>query len=149
MPDEGSDLIVYSPDGEAKLAVEVKRVPTADDAWAIKFRRNLMAHSAISQTPYFLLAMIENLYLWTPGSPIDQDSVDYKAKTADVLGRFIDPDDLVSITGSGLELLVSSWLKTLVDSEVSKESAPELDWVLDSGLYETIKNGSVELEYQR
>ena len=35
-----------------------------------------------------------------------------------------------------------------VRSVVTREDAPELDWVLDSGLYDCIRRGSVKMEYQ-
>ena len=143
-----ADIIVYSPIGHPRLAVEVKRVKGVDDDWASKFRRNLLSEGLIPEKLFFLLVMQEQLYLWLPDTPLEQYAADYKAKTADVLGRFVELDELEEISGQDLEFLVSTWLRALVDSLVTKEDATELDWVLDSGLYEDIRDGSVKLEYQ-
>ena len=143
-----ADIMVYSPDGQAQLAVEVKAVRESDDEWANEFRRNLLCDNLIPNTTYFLMVLREHLYLWLPNSPIEQEGANYKAKTKDVLGRFLEADKLERISGQGLEYLVGSWLNAVVMSVVTREDAPELDWVLDSGLYDCIKGGSVKLEYQ-
>jgi len=39
------------------------------------------------------------------------------------------------------------WINTLVDSELNNENMDkELAWLFDSGLYETIKHGSVRID---
>ena len=148
MPNQLADIMVYSPDGQAQLAVEVKAVRDADDDWANEFRRNLLDENLIPRVTYFLIVLREHLYLWLPNSPIEQESANYKAATKDVLGRFMEADKLKSISGQGLEFIVSSWLNAMAASVVTKEDAPELDWALDSGLYDRIRGGSVKLEYQ-
>ena len=148
MPNQLADIMVYSPDGQAQLAVEVKAVRDADDDWANEFRRNLLDENLIPCVTYFLIVLREHLYLWLPNSPIEQESANYKAATKDVLGRFMEADKLKSISGQGLEFIVSSWLNAMAASVVTKEDAPELDWALDSGLYDRIRGGSVKLEYQ-
>ena len=148
MQRESTDIMVYGPKGDVQLAVEVKGVKGVGDDWANEFRHNLHSLNLIPRTPYFLLVLREHLYLWLPDSPVGQTAADYKAKTNDVLRRFAKPDELENISGQGLEYMVNSWLNALVGSSVTKEDAPELDWVLDSGLYDCIRDGSVKLEYQ-
>ena len=128
MPNQLADIMVYSPDGQAQLAVEVKAVRDADDDWANEFRRNLLDENLIPRVIYFLIVLREHLYLWLPNSPIEQESANYKAATKDVLGRFMEADKLKSISGQGLEFIVSSWLNAMAASVVTKEDAPELDW---------------------
>ena len=50
------------------------------------------------------------------------------------------------LSSFGLELLTSSWLSALAVSQVSRGEVPELDWIFDSGLYDSIKDGSVKVE---
>ncbi len=148
MPNQLADIMVYSPNGQAQLAVEVKAVKEEDDDWANEFRRNLLYEDLIPRATYFLMVLREHLYLWLPNSPIEQEGANYKAKTKDVLGRFLEVDELTRISGQSLEYMVGSWLNAVVGSVVTREDAPELDWVLDSGLYDCIKDGAVKLEYQ-
>ena len=77
---------------------------------------------------------------------MDTVPADYKVPTKDVLrlrGDEANPDRLSSF---GLELLTSSWLNILAASRVSKEEEPDLAWVFDSGLYESIKDGLVKVQ---
>ena len=47
----------------------------------------------------------------------------------------------------GLELLVTSWLEDLVNTELQRdEVGSHLQWLFDSGLYEAITHGSVAIE---
>ena len=148
MPNQLADIMVYSPDGQAQLAVEVKGVKGAGDDWANEFRRNLLSENLIPRTTYFLMVLREYLYLWLPNSPFDQEGPNYKAKTTDVLGRLAELEELKTISGRGLEFLVNSWLNAVTESIVTREDAPELEWMLDSGLYDCIRDGSAKLEHQ-
>ena len=71
---------------------------------------------------------------------------DYKAGTKDVLQHYAAAVDLEGLSEFGLGLLVTSWLEILTTSQIAKEDAPELNWVFDSGLYDSIKDGSVRIE---
>ena len=141
-----ADIAVYSPDDQLKLVVEVKNYRNATDEWAAKLRRNLLAHGFIPGSEYFLLVLPEYSYLWRRNESPDAVPADYKSSTKDLLqlrGDTSNPDKLSSL---GLELLTSSWLNALAVSQLSREAMPELDWVFESGLYDSIKDGSVKVE---
>ena len=141
-----ADIAVYSPDDRLKLVVEVKSYKNATDEWAAKLRRNLLVDGFIPASEYFLLVLPEHSYLWRRCESLDAVPADYKLSTKDVLqlrGEAANPEELNSF---GLELLTSSWLNALAVSQVSREEMPELDWVFDSGLYDSIKDGSVKVE---
>ena len=143
-----ADIAVYSPDGRLKLVVEVKSYRNATDEWAAKLRRNLFADGFIPAADFFLLILPEYSYLWRHCESLDAVPADYKFSTVNALqlrGDTANPDKLSSF---GLELLTSSWLSALAVSEVSRGEAPELDWIFDSGLYDSIKDGSVKVESQ-
>ena len=143
-----ADIAVYSPDDRLKLIVEVKNYRNATDEWAAKLRRNLLAHGFFPPSEYFLLVLPEYSYLWRRRESLDAVPPDYKFSTKDVLqlrGDTSDPDRLSSF---GLEVLTSSWLNALAVSQISRGEVPGLDWIFDSGLYESIKNGSVKVESQ-
>ena len=141
-----ADIAVYSPDDRLKLVVEVKSYKNATDEWAAKLRRNLLVDGFIPASEYFLLVLPEHSYLWRRCESLDAVPADYKLSTKDVLqlrGEAANPEELNSFS---LELLTSSWLNALAVSQVSREEMPELDWVFDSGLYDSIKDGSVKVE---
>jgi hypothetical protein len=140
-----ADIAVYSPDDRLKLVVEVKGYKDATDEWAAQMRRNLLDYNAVPAAEYFLLVLPEHSYLWRENDSLDAVPADYKVPTKDTLrlrGHYANPEKLSSFA---LALLTSSWLDTLVVSQVSKEEAPELAWVFDSGLYDSIKDGSVKV----
>ena len=141
-----ADIAVYSPDDRLKLIVEVKNYRNATDEWAAELRRNLLVDGFIPAAEFFLLVLPEYSYLWHRCESPDAVPADYKFPTKDVLqlrGDTASPDKLSSF---GLELLTSSWLNALAVSQVSRGEAPELDWAFDSGLYDSIKDGSVKVE---
>ena len=140
------DIAVYSRDDRLKLVVEVKSYRNATDEWAAKLRRNLLVHGFIPESEFFLLILPEYSYLWRGCDSFDEIPADYKLPTMDLLqlrGDTANPDKLSSF---GLELLTSSWLNALAVSQISRGEVPELDWVFDSGLYDSIKDGSVKVE---
>ena len=54
---------------------------------------------------------------------------------------------LNELGGYGLELIVTSWLKEVVHAELRRVAIrPNLRWLLDSGLYESIKGGTLAIE---
>jgi hypothetical protein len=50
-----------------------------------------------------------------------------------------------TLSESGLQLAVSSWLSALVLSHLNQEAAlSDQRWLFDSGLYAAVKDGTVE-----
>lgn len=153
-----TDIAVYSPDGDLRLAVEVKARPGASRLWAASTLRNLMVHGALPEVPYFMLALPDRFYLWKhprfaangdrdpkPGDAEPEHEIDAARALSHYLESVMTP--LHEMSEQGLELLVASWLSELMNTELSKESAPpDLRWLFDSGLYEAIKKGSVATE---
>lgn len=141
-----ADIAVYSPDDQLKLIVEVKSYRNATDEWAAKLRRNLLGDGFIPASEFFLLVLPEYSYLWRRCESLDAVQADYKFSTKDVLQLRGDAANSERLSSVGLELLTSSWLNALAVSQVSREEAPELDWIFDSGLYDSIRGGSVRVE---
>lgn len=144
------DITVFSPDRKLKLVVEVKGKPGASAEWASQLRRNLLAHQAIPHSPFFLLALPDRLYLWKNGSDsIDPRPADFVADPGPIISGYVDgtPKDTTNNAWHGLELIFATWLNLLTISNLTEEdAAPHEKWLLESGLYDAIKNGSVETE---
>lgn len=142
-----SDIAVYGTDKKLKLLVEVKNKVGASPNWAIEMRRNLMAHSIIQPSPYFLLALSDSFHLWRNADKADSQSApDYSVPAAQVLAAYLKDSSisLDSISSYGLEMLVSSWITQVIISDLKPETtAPEQQWLFESGLYQAIHDGSI------
>lgn len=144
------DVAVYSADGKLQLVVEIKSRPGASAEWAIRMRRNLLSHAVIPQAPYFLLALPDFFYLWTDAESVGNLAApDYQIEASEVLAPYLSQatQSLDKLSGYGLELIVTSWLEDVVHAELRRETVgPNLQWLLDSGLYEAIRHGSLAIE---
>ena len=145
-----ADVAVYGSDGQLQLVVEIKARPGASAEWVIHLRRSLLSHAAIPLAPYFLLALPDFFYLWTDAASANHEAKpDYQIEASEFLAPYLDPTipPLSELSGYGLELVVTSWLGDVVHTELRRDTlAPNLQWLLDSGLYEAIKHGSLAIE---
>src|SRR6185312_1790773 len=103
-----ADVAVYSPDKKLQLIVEVKKKPQRQiefREWAQRIHRNLLAHSGVPSTPFFLLALPDRLYLWTNNSSLNLDrSPDYEIQTTDILRSYFDRFSTTPDTASERQL---------------------------------------------
>lgn len=146
-----ADVAAYSPDRRLQLIVEVKKKPGKQIElrdWAHRIHRNLLAHAAVPNTPYFLLVILpDHFYLWRNNSPSALDRApDYEIRAHEVLQSYLEklPSASDAISEHQQESLVTQWLTDLVHSAPSNKD--HLKWFYDSGLYEATKNGSVIME---
>ncbi len=144
-----TDLSGYSSDNRLLLAVEVKSKRGASPEWAMQFRGNLLSHSFLPDTPYFLMATPDVFFLWKNAASAAPDALpDYTLDAKEALGSLIDRASLSleTISKQGLEFLIATWLQDLILSDLSTETAPpRLRWLFESGLYDALKNGLVLL----
>lgn len=158
-----ADIAVYSERGDPALAVEVKTRTGASKKWAAELYGDLAdyygaankkegsdppeRHDAPFGTPYFLLALPDVLYLWTPGrdacDPPESPRVwaewstagsrkanrrgpapAYNADTREVLSPYLEDVHypLEDLRETGLEALLSSWLSELVAPWYAEET---------------------------
>lgn len=146
------DFVVYSKDEKMQLVIEIKKKPGATSEWAANTRRNLLAHTVIQPSPFFLLVSPDHLYLWKNATSLDATPPDYEANTSEVLSRYTEQSNLNldDISEYSLEMLVASWLNDLTRPEPTREkNGAEFDWIHESGLYEAIKDGSVMTEVRQ
>lgn len=142
-----ADIEVYTPHSGLQLVVEVKTKRGETDEWAAKFRRNLFAHQSIRSSKFFLIALPEHLYLWRDKTSPELIPADYKMRTKDVLRPYLEQISLEELDGLSFEFLVRAWLDDLIWSKLTREEAgSELEWVFDSGLYESIRHGEIRIE---
>jgi len=139
-----ADFVVEAPDHGIRLVVEAKNTVAPTPEWPLRFLRNLFVHAAIPRTEYFLLALRDHLYLWRSPDPMGQKPADFEADTAATLApylRALPKNRLETMSERGFELLVYAWLADLV---AGAEPEPEAArWLEDSGLLDSIRNGTL------
>jgi hypothetical protein len=145
-----ADITVYSPDHQLQLVVEVKGKSGATGEWAAQMRRNLLAHSVVPRSPFFILALPDRLYLWKNGAESAQSRpADFVVDSTPIVAPYLGDTEIAAeqLSGRDLELIIKSWLSQLTISKISEGVvAPHEKWLLESGLYQAIKDGSVETE---
>jgi len=146
-----ADIAVYSTDRKLQLVVEVKKrsrakLPSTDWAWQI--HRNLLTHAGIPWTRYFLLAILPGrFYLWKESGAGEADrEADYEVNADELLRPYFDRLSVPPEQASEYELetAVKSWLKEVSENELPADGS--LNWLKESGLYDVLKNSSVEMQ---
>lgn len=148
----GPDIVVYSPDHNLLLVVEIKGTLKSDECWAAKLRRNLVVHGAVPSAPYFLLVVSDHLYLWENETSSEAVPPSYSADTKTVLNKYLpkwkNASEHGTVSKRGLELAVQSWLDELTTRD-NLALVDESDaWLQGSGLREKIRAGEVAAECQ-
>lgn len=144
-----ADIVVHDFNDAPQLIVEAKRRAPASRDWAARMRRNLFAHSRLPCVPYFLLALPERLFLWKDASPLDPTLPDFEIDTQAVLQPYLAKlqTPLTELSKNGFETLIRSWLDDVINSQIDNAKlSPSEKWLVDSGLYDAIKRGSIKTE---
>ena len=139
-----ADLVVRSSDETIALIVEVKARSHVTDEWASTLRRNLVTHHMVPHTAFFLLALKDYFYLWKPSHSKSSAKFDYKIPANIVLDKYLGNLSLANLSEFSLELLLSTWLGDLANSQISEDEYPEFASIIRSGLYEAIKGGAIQ-----
>lgn len=144
-----TDIAGYDNEGNLRLVVEVKNKTGTTTDWAARMRRNLLIHNVIPNAPFFLIALPDRFYLWKSAPLEGDDRPTYEVDPAPILSQYfsragVQPENM---SGNGFELLLLSWLTELlqtVDSATIKDEHSK--WLIESGLIDALKGGSVAAE---
>ena len=140
-----ADIAVYSSNGRVVLLAEVKNKTGTTVEWAAKMRRNLIIHGLIPDVDYFLLALPDRFYLWCDSASPQEKPPDFTVEAQDVLSPYLEKIVLGNLSEESLHLLVNTWLEDLMSAELTETtSEPRQKWLFQSGLYDSIKQGSIE-----
>ena len=141
-----ADFVIHAPDDSIRLVVEAKSTLNDSATWAAELRRNLVMHGAVPPAPYFLLALPQRFYLWKDAPATEAVLPDYQVATQAVLPQYLREISvpLDQLSGAGWEFVVAAWLDDLVGGPLRPDlSTAVRHWLVDSGLYAAIRNGSV------
>lgn len=145
-----ADILAFDRFGQIALIAEVKNKRGTSAEWAAKMRRNMFAHGLLPNAPFFLLALPDNFYLWNnaegnleivePSQKVDPQP--FLHPYYESFG--ISPDNL---TGRSFEIIVSSWLNQVLRAKSPQDLFGEnQDWLVNSGLFDKLAGGRLELE---
>jgi hypothetical protein len=140
-----NDIVAYDATGKPVLAVEVKNKRGTNSEWAAQIRRNLLVHGLVADARYFLLALPDRFYLWVDKQQPEIIAPDYNIDPIPFFELYFElvgvpPENL---TGIGFEMLVQLWLNELMRTDELPEN---MDWLIQSGLWEAIKQGHLASE---
>ncbi len=146
--DAGWDLSIHNRNDQRILDIEVKTKLNASPEWAARFRRNILAHGTFPKGPYFLMVFPDRFYLWTGAdAQSDQREPTYTIDARPILQPYFERAGVTAehISDQSLELIVASWLGTIIYSEQSPEDINKSQqWLVDSGLYDALAVGKFE-----
>ena len=142
-----ADFVVHAPDESIRLVVEAKITSNGSPEWAAAYRRNVVAHGGVPQAPYFLLASPRSFYLWKD-APATAEAL---PPTYQIDARVVFPTylhdvsvPLDQLSGAGWEFVVAAWLDDLVGGVLPPDLPPPVrHWLVDSGLYDAVRDGRV------
>ncbi len=140
-------IVIYGEDYKLKLIVESWPKPETSPEWAAEFRGNFLHYRVIPRSPCFLLATPGSFFLWTDAETADETALpDYCVPVPSWFNTYLDrpalsPDRLSKDVWG---YIVESWLNDIVNFNRPQEPiAPDEQWLVDTGLYQAIRNGSI------
>ncbi len=138
------DLVVQDGIGRSVLAVEAKMPPRSSvvnvEQWASSIRRNLIAHGALANAPYFLMFVFPDTgFLWSSPFGFDNLMPDYTFS-------------LSEISPSGPDIPATSeseagrWAEKAIGSLLTHDLQPQGLWWTESGLKRALDQDGLELK---
>lgn len=145
-----ADLALYDRDGQLTAVAEIKNKVGTSREWAVKLRRNILAHGGFRSIDFFLLVTPDRLYLWKDaGGEAALVEPTYEVDAYPLLEPYfaragVAPAD---VSGRAFELVVAAWLADLVRATGTSEKLGEgQSWLVESGFLAAVRNGRVEYE---
>lgn len=141
----GSDIIICNRQELPVLAIEAKTKVDATVGWAIRLRRNFLAHGILPATDYFLIATPNQFYIWRNagvdiGSSEPTLVIDARPLLAPYFGQISTPPE--EISGSSFELIIRSWLAELIYAKLPNNQIDDsIKWIADIGLLGALEGG--------
>ena len=140
------DILIQSPQGNSIAVVEVKNRQNLSRDVATAFRRNMLAHGLLSQTPYFLLTSQDIGFLWKEAKEENFDALpDYEFSMDKVVSRYIKQKSGERLYEPVLDLVVFQWLLDLTMGTQKSLEEPERTLAL-AGFNESIKGAKIITE---
>ena len=143
-----ADIIAYDTNGQLTLVIEIKSKLGTSAQWAAQMRRNILAHGLLPSTPFFLLGLPDHFYLWKDnGITPEVIKPTYEIDPRPFLQPYYEKSGLSSetISGKSFELVIVSWLSEILGTRSQDSLQDSQKWLLESGLFEAIHGGYMDL----
>ena len=138
------DILILSPEDLPIAVVEVKNRQDLTREVATALRRNIIIHSLLPQTPFFLLISQDVGFLWksvaSPNAPPA-----YEFPMSKVVTRYLKREPGERLYGIELEFLVLQWLNDLASGKLKTSEEPEKTLAL-AGFNESIREATITIE---
>ncbi|OLD95623.1 MAG: hypothetical protein AUI36_46100 [Cyanobacteria bacterium 13_1_40CM_2_61_4] len=137
------DILIQSPEDLPIAVVEVKNRQDLTREVATVLRRNIITHSLLPQTPYFLLISQDVGFLWKAAGPDAPPT--YKFPMDRVVTRYLQREPGERLYGIELEFLVLQWLNDLASGRLNASEEPEKTLAL-AGFNDSIREATITIE---
>lgn len=138
-----ADLLVTSAEGTPQLIIEVKKYHQGIPLGLVRAVRERVAVS--SPGSYFLFISTQRFWLWPPRAPAPS----FEGEADALLAQYIDLTQapLASLSGHEFELLVYSWLSSVIFKPAATLlTMPGQQWLVTTGLQPLIYKGFIRLD---
>src|SRR5712692_1524940 len=137
------DILIQSPEDLPIAVVEVKNRQDLTREVATVLRHNIITHSLLPQTPYFLLISQDVGFLWKAAGPDAPPT--YKFPMDKVVTRYLQREPGERLYGIELEFLVLQWLNDLASGRLNTSEEPEKTLAL-AGFNDSIREATITIE---
>jgi len=151
MSNKYSDMIIYGPNGQINLLIQVKNKRGTSHDWAAQVRKNILANKGLPETDLFLLALPDHFYLWKNSEKLSPEI--YPTHAIDPIPLLRPYYEKIGIAPEKLgtnsfELIIFSLINELkmakkVSSDIPKETQ---NWLLESGIFNAINTGRISFD---
>lgn len=138
------DILIQSPEDLPIAVVEVKNRQDLTREVATALRRNIIIHSLLPQTPFFLLISQDVGFLWKSAASPDAPPA-YEFPMGKVVSRYLNREPGERLYGIELEFLVLQWLNDLASGKLKTIEEPEKTLAL-AGFLESIRDATITIE---
>lgn len=145
-----ADILAFDKSGQLVLIVEAKNKRGTSAEWAKRMRRNMLARDLRPKAPFCLLALPDRFYLWkNAGGAPEVTEPTLQIDPTPFLQPYYEKSGALpgELTGDSFELIVAAWLNEVLRAD----NPPDLkgknqEWLLESGLFDSLAGGRLELE---
>ena len=145
------DIAVYN-NNQLQLVVEVKKRPyevaTDLEDWATRIHRNLLVHSGIPSSAFFLFAISSSpFYLWTRAQATGVEAPpQYTIDSHALLSSYQNTRLLQKNEEKHYEDMIYAWLSDVVQIQHVPQNEASEGWLFQSGLFAAVQGGQVARE---
>jgi len=147
---QSADIVAFDKRGQLVLMVEAKNKWGTSVEWAARMRQNMYAHDLLPKAPFCLLALPDRFYLWkNAGETQEVMEPTLEIDPTPFLQPYYEKFGVApsKLTGKSFELIVAAWLNQVLAADSASDfEALDQDWLLSSGLFDSLAGGYLELE---